>query len=123
MYPQVIDDAPAIKELMNSLYNCKYRDFFVALVAVVDQLLLDRYLAPHATFFLRQVPCSTAIDMNVPVSVLVVCARALKLSCAGSGCRIQAVSGIVFHSVLALDGRHIRGADLFRCNVLISSLD
>jgi hypothetical protein len=46
---------PAIKELMNALYNCKYRDFFVALVAVVDQLLLDRYLAPHATFFLRQV--------------------------------------------------------------------
>ena len=40
---------------MNSLYNCKYRDFFAALVAVVDQLLLDRYLAPHATFFLRQV--------------------------------------------------------------------
>ena len=40
---------------MNSLYNCKYRDFFAALVAVVDQLLRDRYLAPHATFFLRQV--------------------------------------------------------------------
>jgi len=51
---QVIDENPEIRELMNSLYGCKYRDYLVALVAVVDQLQLDRYLAPHAAFFLRQ---------------------------------------------------------------------
>jgi len=51
---QVVDDAPALEKMMTSLYKCCYRDFFSALVDVVDQLHLDPYLASHARYFLRQ---------------------------------------------------------------------
>eukprot|EP00290_Baffinella_frigidus_P014157 CAMPEP_0180142548 /NCGR_PEP_ID=MMETSP0986-20121125/15646_1 /TAXON_ID=697907 /ORGANISM="non described non described, Strain CCMP2293" /LENGTH=408 /DNA_ID=CAMNT_0022085767 /DNA_START=20 /DNA_END=1246 /DNA_ORIENTATION=+ len=50
----VVDDAPAIKDMMNSLFHCNYADLFKALVDVVAQLHLDQYMAPHAKFFLRQ---------------------------------------------------------------------
>ena len=51
---QVVGDAPALEKMMTSLYKCCYRDFFAALVDVVDELHLDRFLAPHARYFLRQ---------------------------------------------------------------------
>lgn len=50
----VISDEPALEKLMNSLYACQYKDLFTALVDVVDDLHLDRYLASHARYFLRQ---------------------------------------------------------------------
>jgi len=51
---QVVENAPALQKMMTSLYKCCYRDFFAALVDVVDQLHLDPHLAPHARYFLRQ---------------------------------------------------------------------
>lgn len=51
---QVVGEAPEIEKMMTSLYKCCYRDFFAALVDVVDQLHLDPFLAPHARYFLRQ---------------------------------------------------------------------
>jgi len=50
----VVDDAPALEKMMTSLYKCCYKDFFAALVDVVEQLHLDPALAPHARYFLRQ---------------------------------------------------------------------
>ena len=52
----MVENAPALQKMMTSLYKCCYRDFFAALVDVVDQLHLDPHLAPHARYFLRQVP-------------------------------------------------------------------
>jgi len=41
--------------MMNSLFNCKYMEFFKSLVdCVLDRLSADRFLAPHAKYFLRQ---------------------------------------------------------------------
>jgi 26S proteasome regulatory subunit N7 len=50
----VVDDAPAVKNMMNSLFHCKYAELFKALVDVVEQLHLDQHMASHAKFFLRQ---------------------------------------------------------------------
>jgi len=50
----VVSDAPSLEMMMNSLYECKYKDLFVSLVDVVDDLHQDRYLAAHARYFLRQ---------------------------------------------------------------------
>ena len=50
----MLGEAPALEKMMNSLHKCQYREFFVALVEVVDQLHLDPFLAPHTRYFLRQ---------------------------------------------------------------------
>ncbi|EKX50382.1 26S proteasome regulatory complex, subunit RPN7 [Guillardia theta CCMP2712] len=51
---QVIASNPALEKMINSLYKCLYKDFFVALVDIVDQLFLDRFVCSHARYFLRQ---------------------------------------------------------------------
>ena len=52
---QVIGDDLVLESLMNSLYHCKYREFFTALTDIVlERLSGDRFLAPHAKYFLRQ---------------------------------------------------------------------
>eukprot|EP00283_Hemiselmis_rufescens_P009053 CAMPEP_0173433612 /NCGR_PEP_ID=MMETSP1357-20121228/10997_1 /TAXON_ID=77926 /ORGANISM="Hemiselmis rufescens, Strain PCC563" /LENGTH=411 /DNA_ID=CAMNT_0014398335 /DNA_START=42 /DNA_END=1277 /DNA_ORIENTATION=+ len=52
---QVIGDDIVLETMMNSLYHCDYRDFFQSLVdVVVDKLSMDRFLAPHSRYFLRQ---------------------------------------------------------------------
>ena len=52
---QVIGDDLVLESMMNSLFNCKYMEFFKSLVdCVLDRLSADRFLAPHAKYFLRQ---------------------------------------------------------------------
>jgi len=41
--------------LLFALYECRYRDFMVALLAANEVLLADRYLNRHARWFLREV--------------------------------------------------------------------
>lgn len=52
---QVIREIPNLQEFLNSIYNCKYRDFFVAFAAIIDQFRSDRYLAPHSRYFMREI--------------------------------------------------------------------
>ena len=56
--------------MMTSLYECQYRDLFVALVAVVEQLHLDPHLSAHARYFLRQsrIVAYTQVDLALPKS-------------------------------------------------------
>ena len=65
----MVENAPALQKMMTSLYKCCYRDFFAALVDVVDQLHVDPYLAPHARYFLRQVPVSGNACLRVHVAL------------------------------------------------------
>lgn len=50
-----IGQIPHLGPLINSLYNCKYNEFFKAYVEVVDLMKADMYLHPHARFFMREV--------------------------------------------------------------------
>eukprot|EP00899_Mesostigma_viride_P009301 jgi/Mesvir1/18372/Mv14258-RA.1 len=50
----VIDDIPHLGELLNSLYECNYHRFFESFVAVSERAATDRYLAPHARYFMRE---------------------------------------------------------------------
>lgn len=36
-----------LQSFLNSLYGCKYAEFFRSFVEVVDQMRADPYLSPH----------------------------------------------------------------------------
>jgi len=50
----VIDNIPHLSSLLNSLYNCSYSTFFVALAGISDTLRKNRYIAPHVGFFCKE---------------------------------------------------------------------
>lgn len=49
-----LPELPLVGELLNSLYDTRYRDFMTALVNIYPEILRNRYLAPHAPYFLRE---------------------------------------------------------------------
>eukprot|EP00761_Pharyngomonas_kirbyi_P012054 gb/GECH01012081.1/.p1 GENE.gb/GECH01012081.1/~~gb/GECH01012081.1/.p1 ORF type:complete len:383 (+),score=82.99 gb/GECH01012081.1/:1-1149(+) len=50
----VIGKYPQLRTFLNALYDCQYRDFFVALTHILDDLRLDRFLAPHQYYYSRE---------------------------------------------------------------------
>jgi len=50
----VIENIPHLSSLLNSLYDCNYSAFFVALAGITDALKSNRFLAPHAGFFCKE---------------------------------------------------------------------
>jgi 26S proteasome regulatory subunit N7 len=50
----VIGKIPHAEQYLNSLYNCAYREFLVALVDVADALKKDRFVAPHVRYYSRE---------------------------------------------------------------------
>jgi len=50
----VIDNVPHLTSLLNSLYNCNYSAFFVALAGITDKLKTNKFLAPHAGYFCKE---------------------------------------------------------------------
>ena len=51
----VILDIPHLSDLLNNYYDSNYAGFMAALVNVYNSLLADRYLAPHAAYFVREI--------------------------------------------------------------------
>ncbi len=52
---EILHGLPLIKEYLFSLYECRYADFFRCLATIEENLLIkDRYLAPHATYYVRE---------------------------------------------------------------------
>ncbi|GAX76349.1 hypothetical protein CEUSTIGMA_g3795.t1 [Chlamydomonas eustigma] len=49
-----IGQLPQLELFLNSLYNCKYKEFFRAFVEVVDQMRADPYLSPHIKYYMRE---------------------------------------------------------------------
>jgi len=50
----VIHRMPVLSTLLNSFYNSDYKEFFGALASTSDKMKVDRYLAPHANYFCRE---------------------------------------------------------------------
>eukprot|EP01114_Cavostelium_apophysatum_P006102 TRINITY_DN1732_c0_g1_i1.p1 TRINITY_DN1732_c0_g1~~TRINITY_DN1732_c0_g1_i1.p1 ORF type:complete len:388 (-),score=114.85 TRINITY_DN1732_c0_g1_i1:43-1206(-) len=50
----VIDNIPHLGNLLNSLYNCSYNSFFVALAGISDTLKQNRFLAAHVGYFCKE---------------------------------------------------------------------
>lgn len=50
----VIENIPHLSDLLNSLYNCNYSVFFVALAGITDALRSNRFLSAHAGFFCKE---------------------------------------------------------------------
>lgn len=50
-----IGQLPHLEPYLNSLYNCNYKEFFRALVEVVDQMRADPYFSPHIRYYMREV--------------------------------------------------------------------
>lgn len=50
----VIDNVPHLSTLINSLYNCSWAEFFVALAGITETLKRNRFFAPHAGFFCKE---------------------------------------------------------------------
>jgi len=51
----VINDIPHLRDLLFSLYQCKYKQFFRTLALITPTMKRDRYLAPHIGYFLREI--------------------------------------------------------------------
>ena len=45
---QIIRQIPHLYELVTSLYDCEYKNFFRAVVCLNESILNDRYLSVHA---------------------------------------------------------------------------
>lgn len=55
--PEIISmggNIPHLKELLHSLYNCQYKEFFEALVGVHDALRRNMYFAMHVRYIVRE---------------------------------------------------------------------
>jgi 26S proteasome regulatory subunit N7 len=50
-----INQLPFLEPYLNSLYACKYADFFQAFVEIANQMGSDPFLAPHVNFYMREV--------------------------------------------------------------------
>jgi len=49
-----IGKVPHLSELLHAFYECRYRDFFEALVGIHSFMICDRILARHAPYFVRE---------------------------------------------------------------------
>jgi len=50
----VIDDIPHLSAFLNGLYECKYRQFFQAMVDLNSAIQCDKYLYAHSLFIYRE---------------------------------------------------------------------
>jgi len=49
-----ISNFPALEKMLNSFYESMYKDFFVALADITEELKLDRSLSQHVSYFSRE---------------------------------------------------------------------
>ncbi|KAJ6229532.1 26s proteasome non-atpase regulatory subunit 6 [Anaeramoeba flamelloides] len=49
-----IEEVPHLSELLNSLYDCQYKNFYNHLIAIYDGMELDKILSEHRLFFCKQ---------------------------------------------------------------------
>jgi len=49
-----IKQTEGLTELLNSLYNCQYKEFFAAMVNLHPTLKSNRYFSPHSRYIIRE---------------------------------------------------------------------
>lgn len=50
----VIAEIPSLSDLLNNIYECKYKGFFQAIVDIEAYLTLNRYLSRHMRYIIRE---------------------------------------------------------------------
>jgi 26S proteasome regulatory subunit N7 len=45
---------PDVKEYIESFYYCRYRQFFLTLIKIADEVRKDKYLKLHYKYFIRE---------------------------------------------------------------------
>lgn len=50
----VINDIPYLYDLLHSFYDCHYADYFRALTLIYPSICRNRFLATHASYYLRE---------------------------------------------------------------------
>lgn len=50
----IIRELPSMQNLLNSIYNCEYTQFFRSLMMVQNEILLNRYIGPHSQYLVRE---------------------------------------------------------------------
>ena len=50
----VIDSLPHLRSYLNSLYGCRYSEFFAAFAGLTDSIRSSRILHPHFRYFMRE---------------------------------------------------------------------
>lgn len=51
----VYNEIPNVEPFLQSLYKCKYSDFFKSVAIISDQIRRDQYLAPHYNYIMREI--------------------------------------------------------------------
>lgn len=51
---EMLHQSPVVRSFVQSLIECKYDDFFRALVQIEDMMKADALLAPHRMFYIRE---------------------------------------------------------------------
>lgn len=59
----MIDDIPNLSNFLNCLYACNYSEFFKALAGITETLKTNRYLAPHAGYFCKEMRVIAYLQM------------------------------------------------------------
>lgn len=50
----VVHRMPVVYSLLKSFYNSNYKEFFTSLASISDRMKEDKFLAPHTTYFCRE---------------------------------------------------------------------
>jgi 26S proteasome regulatory subunit N7 len=51
----VIHEVPEVQNLLNGLYRCDYKQFFIALSQVIDLVEKDEYISQHSRYWAREI--------------------------------------------------------------------
>lgn len=51
---EVLDEIPFMKDYINSLYNCRYKEFFAALASMEGDLMKNWLFAPHTQYVIKE---------------------------------------------------------------------
>ena len=50
----IIRELPSMQNLLNSIYNCEYSQFFRSLMIAQNEVSLNRYIGPHSQYLVRE---------------------------------------------------------------------
>ena len=106
----VIHEVNGLSEFLSSLYDSKYREFFISFLPVLREISRDRFLAAHLRYFSRRLRCNaykqfltsyksvtlqTMAD-SFGVTVAFIESEIASFVAAGQlNCKIDAVAGVI----------------------------
>lgn len=107
---QILHESPVVQSFLDSLYNCKYKEFFESLVGIDEMMTKDALLARHRKHYIREMRIKAytqllqsyrsvtlnSIASSFGVSVEFIDSDIAKFVAAGRlNCKIDKVGGII----------------------------